>query len=332
MQSGCFEIIDHGGFTPALRQDGSKYEVIFVTDGGVGQSRAYWERVEKHLRRDHPTKSKEINALLLQAEAHQNSFDRQGAMEILQKEIDYDLRNQNITTAQGIISKQRNEILPTDVYKVLRLLFINKSLWLSNSIGAVALKMDGAVESVLNEKISPIMQAGANAKTVLLFQKILAEKQIPDFARLYFERILKIEDIIGFRDNVHGQKFRDWYLSARYDPQTVRQILLSRGVSQSIVTKLLRFLIPNAIGVANAPLGIVASVIDSFVIDKMLGGWHPNIFLDDILKSEIDTNVKRHAAQVRRMSIKSRFPSVGRNDPCPCGSGKKFKKCCGSGL
>jgi preprotein translocase subunit SecA len=21
---------------------------------------------------------------------------------------------------------------------------------------------------------------------------------------------------------------------------------------------------------------------------------------------------------------------VGRNDPCPCGSGKKFKKCCGS--
>ena len=22
-------------------------------------------------------------------------------------------------------------------------------------------------------------------------------------------------------------------------------------------------------------------------------------------------------------------PSVGRNDPCPCGSGKKYKKCCG---
>ncbi|MGH9890873.1 MAG: PBPRA1643 family SWIM/SEC-C metal-binding motif protein [bacterium] len=22
-------------------------------------------------------------------------------------------------------------------------------------------------------------------------------------------------------------------------------------------------------------------------------------------------------------------PTAGRNDPCPCGSGKKFKKCCG---
>jgi uncharacterized protein len=22
------------------------------------------------------------------------------------------------------------------------------------------------------------------------------------------------------------------------------------------------------------------------------------------------------------------FKGIGRNDPCPCGSGKKFKKCC----
>jgi preprotein translocase subunit SecA len=22
---------------------------------------------------------------------------------------------------------------------------------------------------------------------------------------------------------------------------------------------------------------------------------------------------------------------VGRNDPCPCGSGKKYKECCGKG-
>ena len=25
-------------------------------------------------------------------------------------------------------------------------------------------------------------------------------------------------------------------------------------------------------------------------------------------------------------------PKVGRNDPCPCGSGAKFKKCCGKTL
>ena len=25
-------------------------------------------------------------------------------------------------------------------------------------------------------------------------------------------------------------------------------------------------------------------------------------------------------------------PKVGRNDPCPCGSGKKYKICCGAGV
>jgi SEC-C motif-containing protein len=26
--------------------------------------------------------------------------------------------------------------------------------------------------------------------------------------------------------------------------------------------------------------------------------------------------------------VRREAPKVGRNDPCPCGSGKKFKKCC----
>jgi len=29
-------------------------------------------------------------------------------------------------------------------------------------------------------------------------------------------------------------------------------------------------------------------------------------------------------------TVRHQGPKVGRNDPCPCGSGKKYKKCCGS--
>ena len=32
---------------------------------------------------------------------------------------------------------------------------------------------------------------------------------------------------------------------------------------------------------------------------------------------------------VRRETVKKEGPNVGRNDPCPCGSGKKYKQCCG---
>jgi len=28
-------------------------------------------------------------------------------------------------------------------------------------------------------------------------------------------------------------------------------------------------------------------------------------------------------------SVRRESPKVGRNDPCPCGSGKKYKNCCG---
>ncbi|MGD6540555.1 UPF0149 family protein, partial [Xanthomonas citri pv. citri] len=35
-------------------------------------------------------------------------------------------------------------------------------------------------------------------------------------------------------------------------------------------------------------------------------------------------------AVYQREMAKSMQPKVGRNDPCPCGSGAKFKKCCGA--
>jgi len=36
-------------------------------------------------------------------------------------------------------------------------------------------------------------------------------------------------------------------------------------------------------------------------------------------------NASAHTSSPRRTA-----PKVGRNDPCPCGSGKKYKRCCGS--
>ncbi len=36
-------------------------------------------------------------------------------------------------------------------------------------------------------------------------------------------------------------------------------------------------------------------------------------------------------AMGRHATHRRSAPKVGRNDPCPCGSGKKLKHCCGSG-
>ena len=38
----------------------------------------------------------------------------------------------------------------------------------------------------------------------------------------------------------------------------------------------------------------------------------------------------RSAAGVSAQPFRRQTVKVGRNDPCPCGSGKKYKKCCGA--
>ncbi len=32
------------------------------------------------------------------------------------------------------------------------------------------------------------------------------------------------------------------------------------------------------------------------------------------------------------VTVRRQTPKIGRNDPCPCGSGKKYKKCCGANV
>jgi uncharacterized protein len=39
---------------------------------------------------------------------------------------------------------------------------------------------------------------------------------------------------------------------------------------------------------------------------------------------------RRSPSQEKRSAGTNRRSKMGRNDPCPCGSGKKFKKCCGA--
>ncbi|TPV94996.1 MAG: preprotein translocase subunit SecA [Myxococcales bacterium FL481] len=48
------------------------------------------------------------------------------------------------------------------------------------------------------------------------------------------------------------------------------------------------------------------------------------------LAASTEATVAPKAAAAERPAPARRFPKVGRNDPCPCGSGKRYKKCCGA--
>jgi len=55
----------------------------------------------------------------------------------------------------------------------------------------------------------------------------------------------------------------------------------------------------------------------------------------DVFASMMSQSGRRAAEAAARQPsapVQRTAPSVGRNDPCPCGSGKKYKKCCGRNI
>jgi uncharacterized protein len=58
--------------------------------------------------------------------------------------------------------------------------------------------------------------------------------------------------------------------------------------------------------------------------DELCEAW--SMLLEHIESHPVD--IKAEAIRAREEYNRSLLPKTGRNDPCPCGSGKKYKKCC----
>jgi hypothetical protein len=57
-----------------------------------------------------------------------------------------------------------------------------------------------------------------------------------------------------------------------------------------------------------------------------LSGWY--CFTEQYNEDQERWRQQAEANRTRSQRLENPFKGVGRNDPCPCGSGKKFKKCC----
>jgi len=78
-----------------------------------------------------------------------------------------------------------------------------------------------------------------------------------------------------------------------------------------------------------SPRGVFSSIPQNLVHDEISG-------LSDVAKQSAPRRNQSSGLAprddgdaVRSKPIQKNVPKVGRNEPCPCGSGKKYKKCCG---
>ena len=53
--------------------------------------------------------------------------------------------------------------------------------------------------------------------------------------------------------------------------------------------------------------------------------------IDELVAAVADLADLTHDERYRVATVRRDAPKVGRNDPCPCGSGRKFKHCHGAG-
>jgi hypothetical protein len=250
---------------------------------------------------------------------------------LITEELRYDFNNHNLIRTLGLVSEDPDKIKKQDILKVLRLVNVNKGLIYGHKAHADDIILDGAAQHYLSLKMSPVYKNDVTVTPVNVFRQILTCKGLPDLGTLYYRKIINIDEILQLRDDIDGLLFRKWFRSIDYDPEVTIRTLINRikPSTHGSVIKHLRWLYPNVIGIVSPIAGMASSFIESYIVQKILDGWHPSLFLDDHLKAEIDKKIEYFEKQQRIEEIKKKFPGIGRNDKCPCGSNKKFKKCCG---
>ena len=150
-------------------------------------------------------------------------------------------------------------------------------------------------------------------------------------------------EVAGFLSSNHASRFtresrndvgavaRE-FLDACYGDVGVRPDLLDAEHLREVLLEILpRRLDPKSPISARAP-EIVRALLDHLFEQRAnANAWSLDAIFDETRASFADRLAAGGGREQRAESpepLKRPGSKLGRNDPCPCGSGKKFKKCC----
>ena len=275
----------------------------------------------------------EAQALLYLIDEKKMVVDQEQIMDLARNETLNDLKNWQFAAENSILRTNRFGLTKFHQLNILRLHELNTVAVTAGLLGADALKTDGQISELMNHKCASVF-AEQLRDGVSGIQSILRKKGFPDLGELFVNNVIDLEDILKLRESLQGKLFRYWALKDGYEEAQMQQDIMN-SVHNVLGTKLsnaVRFVACNSLGLFSSVSGVVASAFDSFILCKVAQGWHPNFFLDDSVKEIIDAKIREKEEETRKALMQERFKDVGRNDPCPCGSGKKFKKCHGKGF
>ncbi len=329
--AGVIEIINTSIAHAGISEDKKKLRTGFRTISGN-----YLDTIERKLSEISPTGklNQPGQNILYNIEVNHKSIDDRNIMSELAEETNHDLQLKNVRKGLGIITKELSKIRRIDIIKILGLFYNNRALNIASQINVDNIILDSYSKQFIEAKLRPSEMNHFLARTtsVSIFSNLNDLKGIPNLGKLFVSKIISLKDILNLRSNIEGQLFRVWFKSKEYNENEVKRILMNNKDESLLVkyTNKVRWLIPPLVGVVGGPpSGIVAAYANSKFVTKFLNGWHPNLYLDNVLRKKIEERNTSHQKEVKAKLIERRKPKVQRNDPCLCGSGNKFKNCCG---
>jgi|SRR5690554_369790 len=285
------------------------------------------EGFEKRVLNNKTSKSKEFEKMM-QFIDNSAVYLNRDISKITEKEMESDFSNEVLRSKLGFDSSSMNNVNPAEFYRIIRIANVAQELVLQNKLGANSIYQDGFSKTYINSKLGAFSSIPGN-DAILTFSNIMDMKGLPDIYRLYSKNMISIEDILKCRQTFSGGVFRKWYASENYNEKEIVRSLINNKNKEKNITKFIRFIYPNVAGLLSPVMGAAASAVDSYIVSRLLDGWKPSLFLDDVLKNNIDDKIRVFETREKREQFIKRFGSIERNEPCPCQSGKKFKKCHG---
>lgn len=115
-------------------------------------------------------------------------------------------------------------------------------------------------------------------------------------------------------------------LAEKYDVTAEEMIAFIDGINEALPE-------PYEMNTLTEESQIVLQINFETLFKKMVEYKAEHLYTLPQWNAIFDEETRKKLTQEQKKSrtiVKS--PKVGRNDPCPCGSGKKYKKCCGANL
>lgn len=335
------QVIPDQELNPAIKRESGFWNVGFFAypQGMVEKDKPLlpfqphkWSHIENKFSRENYV-GKDANALIYLIDENSADVDPKAISEITNRETALDLKNPLLLNQFNLTDFDLSNLSGPDFPKLLRLQELNKTGILASTLGISNIKTDAVISTTLALKTqSEFSQEYCNGVNSL--NSILYDKGFPDLGELFVQNVIGLEEILKLRTSFQGKIFRYWVQKSEYEEKLMRQEImnLTHNVFGNNISNAIRMTACNLLGLAGFLPGVIASGFDSFILGKIANGWHPNFFLDNNVKSTIDKCIAKKEQEQKLEMARKYFKGVGRNDTCPCGSGKKFKYCHGKGL